>query len=280
MRTSLRNRLLTAAVGAPIALFIVFLAPDEAAFLFFSVVFFLAAIEFIRMARHLVPSAPLRGLWLFIPLAIFLPFLALQQNIQGGLGNGWIVGLSLLMIVSSASVLFSTTDVEDGLAAIGVMSFAIPYFSVPPLALYRLKQIDPLWILLLVSIVWLGDATAYFVGRRFGRHKLAPATSPNKSWEGAIANLLMGLAATTVWCALVLKSSPPMVLLAIAAVTSMAAQSGDLIESLIKRGAGVKDSSNLLPGHGGFFDRLDALFPSTPIFFGGIWLFELRHLLP
>lgn len=280
MRTSLRNRIVTAAVAAPIALLIIFFAPDEAAFLFFAVAFFMAAIEFIPMARHLVPSAPLKGLWLFIPLATLLPFWALQQDLQGDLGNWWIVGLAMLMVVSSGSVLFSTTDIKEGLAAIGVMSFAIPYFSVPPLALYRLKQADPLWILLLVGIVWLGDTAAYFFGRHFGRHKLAPATSPNKTWEGAAASLVVALGTTAVWCALVLESSPPLILLAITAFTSMAAQSGDLIESLIKRGAGVKDSSNILPGHGGFFDRLDALFLSTPIFFGGVWLFELQQLMP
>lgn len=279
MRTALRQRILTSAVAAPLALFVVFAAPDEAAFAFFALAFFLAAIEFVRLARHLVPSAPLRGLWFLIPLAMLLPFLALQQGIEGSLGNWWIVALALLMTVASTSVLFSDTEINQGLAAMGVMSFAIPFFSAPPLALYRLKQMDPWWILLLVSIVWLGDTAAYFAGRRFGRHKLAPQTSPNKTWEGAAASLLTALAATAVWSTYYLQEIP-LALLGIAAMTSIAAQSGDLIESLIKRGAGVKDSSNMLPGHGGFFDRLDAMFLSTPLFFGGVWLFDLARQAP
>lgn len=264
-------------VAIPAALLAVFVATDVITFVLFAIIFFLAATELIRMAQRLVPSAPLRCLWFLIPLAMLLPFLALHGDLQGPLGNWWIIGLGLLMVAATSAVLFSSTEINEGLAAIGIITFAVPYFSIPPLALYRLKQIDPWWIVLLFAIVWLGDTAAYFVGRRFGRHKLAPVTSPNKTWEGATASLLAALLAAAVW-SWIRFEEVPLVLLVIAALTSAAAQAGDLVESLIKRGAGVKDSSNILPGHGGFFDRLDAMFLSTPIFFGGVWLWELGHL--
>lgn len=277
MRRALRNRILTSVIAAPAALFAIFAATDEIVFALFFAAFFVAAIEFVRLAQLLLPTAPLRSLWVFIPLSTLLPFLALRADAQGPLAIWWIVGLGLVMAVATGSVLLSATDIKEGLAAIGVMAFAIPYFSVPPLALYRLKQIDPWWIVLLLSIVWLGDTTAYFVGRRFGRHKLAPMTSPNKTWQGAAASLAAALVATAVWSWYHLHEIP-LALLGVAVVTSVAAQIGDLVESLIKRGAGVKDSSNILPGHGGFFDRLDAMFLSTPLFFGGIWFWGLERL--
>ena len=270
---------MTSAIAAPAALLAVFLFSDLVTFGLFSLAFFLAAIELIPMAQKLVPSAPLRSLWVLIPMATLLPFLILRSELQGPLGDWWIVGLGLLMAAATGAVLFSATDLKDGLAAIGVMAFAMPYFSIPPLAIYRLKQIDPWWIVLLFAIVWLGDSAAYFVGRRFGRHKLAPMTSPNKTWEGAVASLVAALIATAVWCWLRLHEVP-IALLGVAALTSTAAQVGDLVESLIKRGAGVKDSSNILPGHGGAFDRLDAMFLSTPLFYGGVWLWELGYLTP
>lgn len=279
MRPALRNRLLTSAVAAPAALVAVFKAPDEVVFLLFFLAFFIAAVEFIRMARHLVPSAPLNSLWFFIPVSTLLPFLALQGGLVGPVASWWVFGLGLLVTAAASTVLLSATKVQEGLAAIGVIAFAIPFFSVPPLALYRLKQLDPWWIFLLFSIVWLGDTAAYFVGRRFGTRKLAPQTSPNKTWQGAGASLAAALIATTVWSWYRLGTiSLP--LLGVAALASVGAQVGDLVESLIKRGAGVKDSSNILPGHGGLFDRLDAMFLSTPLFYGGVWLLDLQQLSP
>jgi hypothetical protein len=94
-------------------------------------------------------------------------------------------------------------------------------------------------------------------------HKLAPAVSPNKSWEGAIAGLATSLAATAIWSQLRLGHVDA-VLLAIGGATAVASQLGDLVESLLKRGFGVKDSGALLPGHGGFWDRMDAMLFAAP----------------
>ena len=115
------------------------------------------------------------------------------------------------------------------------------------------------WYLLAQLVTWLTDVGAYICGRRWGRHKLAPLISPGKSIEGTIGGLVLG-ALTAILCALAfgLPVAPPLALL-IGLVLSGLGQLGDLAESLIKRQAGVKDSSTIIPGHGGVFDRLDSL---------------------
>jgi phosphatidate cytidylyltransferase len=132
------------------------------------------------------------------------------------------------------------------------------------------------WLLLAVAaLVWVADIAAYFAGRRFGRHKLAPAVSPGKTWEG-VAGALAGVAVygvvlswiahahatpiTTVFASAL--GAPVVVAMLVLAALSVV---GDLLESWMKRGAGVKDSSALLPGHGGILDRIDALTSTLPV---------------
>jgi len=134
------------------------------------------------------------------------------------------------------------------------------------------------YLLSVLCIVWAADIAAYFGGRAFGRHKLAPTISPGKSWEGVVSGMLGVLALAALWLALdtrmaadsasvftLLKQRFGVVLMAIS-VLALAAMSvvGDLFESLIKRAVGAKDSSALLPGHGGVLDRVDALLPVLP----------------
>jgi phosphatidate cytidylyltransferase len=115
------------------------------------------------------------------------------------------------------------------------------------------------WYLLAQCVTWLTDVGAYIAGRRFGRHKLAPAISPGKSVEGAIGGLVLG-ALTAMLCvfAFGLPLAPPLAALVGIALSGLG-QLGDLAESLLKRQVGVKDSGSLIPGHGGVFDRLDSL---------------------
>ena len=142
-------------------------------------------------------------------------------------------------------------------------------------ALVAARAIGVVFVLSLLLIVWLADIGAYFAGKRFGKHKLAPAISPGKTWEGAIGGWLSVVAiaalalaahtgAPTVAGALMTRVGP---IGALVALTLLVAFSivGDLFESLLKRQAGVKDSSQLLPGHGGVLDRIDALLPVLPL---------------
>jgi len=136
------------------------------------------------------------------------------------------------------------------------------------------QPVGPRWALFAVAIVWAADTGAYFVGVRFGKHKLAPRISPGKSWEGfyggIAASLLLALAARSMlhvgWPSLPL-------LLFLTVITGLISVAGDLFESLLKRHAGIKDSSDLIPGHGGVLDRLDSLLAALPVFLvAKIWL--------
>lgn len=141
-------------------------------------------------------------------------------------------------------------------------------------AIVSLFQHSPLYLLSVMAIVWIADVGAYFTGKGFGRHKLAPTISPGKSWEGAVGGWLavlvvaaaavMYFGGTTFPGRLYERIGWPGF---IAVMTILAAASvvGDLFESQLKRRAGFKDSSNLLPGHGGVLDRIDALIPVMPL---------------
>lgn len=132
----------------------------------------------------------------------------------------------------------------------------------------------PPWVLMLLAVVWAADISAYFAGKRFGRRRLAPRVSPGKTWAGvggALGGALLVGCAGGLW--LGHRDAGLAVLLAVIAVTVMFSVIGDLFESLVKRQAGAKDSSALLPGHGGVFDRLDSLFAAIPVFYWGFeWL--------
>ena len=132
----------------------------------------------------------------------------------------------------------------------------------PPVRLDGVGESGPRLLLFTLVLVWVGDTAAYFVGRGIGRWKLAPHISPNKTWEGAVANFFGALLVAvgfSYWTGIPLPH-----MLGMAAAGSVAGQAGDLFESTWKRSAGVKDSGTILPGHGGMLDRIDALILAAP----------------
>lgn len=116
-----------------------------------------------------------------------------------------------------------------------------------------------------LALNWVGDSAAYYVGRRFGKHKLAPVVSPGKSWEGAIASVVGAVLFGVFYLGRFVPQIAWWQVALIAIVASAAGQLGDLAESAMKRGAGVKDSGNLLPGHGGMLDRVDSSLFALPV---------------
>jgi phosphatidate cytidylyltransferase len=187
-------------------------------------------------------------------------------------------GAALLLSVGLGTLLLlSRTPLEETLPALGILGFGLPYFALPIASIHQLKLIDPWLGLLLMAIVWLGDTAAFYVGSKIGRHKMAPVISPKKSWEGAAAGFAVSLAAAAIWAWLRLGRIDPGFLL-VAAATAAMAQIGDLVESMIKRGAGVKDSGSVLPGHGGLLDRMDAMLFAAPVFLFGLWLLRAEVL--
>lgn len=129
------------------------------------------------------------------------------------------------------------------------------------------------WIYLILAITWVQDSAAYFVGKRFGRHKLAPVLSPKKTWEGAVGGTIGSIAAAIGFAPLFGLPVSPMQAALLGAVGALVGPLGDLAESMIKRQVGLKDAGNLIPGHGGILDRADSLLFTGPV------LYYLIHLL-
>ena len=173
----------------------------------------------------------------------------------------------LVMFVMGAAIiaLGSRRPLAEVFSSVSVSAAGLLVIVIPFSAVVRLNGAELVGrqlLLFTLVIVWVGDSAAYFAGHAFGRSKMTPNLSPNKTWEGAAANLLGALLVALVFGYWV-KIAPPH-LFAMAALGSIAGQVGDLFESAFKRSAGVKDSGTLIPGHGGLLDRIDALIFAAP----------------
>jgi phosphatidate cytidylyltransferase len=193
-----------------------------------------------------------------------------------------VIGLCSLLLLTVCSfrsplerVLPDTAFSVFGLIYIGLTLATIP--------LVWVQQDGPSLLIFLFCVVWTGDVAALYVGRSLGRRKLAPQISPNKTWEGSAASLAGSLLIAAALVALsrtleersifTLHFAGPLARwLGLAVVLNLFAQVGDLVESAIKRGAGVKDSGAMLPGHGGILDRIDALLLAAPVLWYAQWI--------
>lgn len=272
------KRVLTALVAGPLVLAALFLLPS-AWFLAFVVLFVEVAVwEYLTILKPQAPRAPLKAMLVLVPAAAVAFSASMTPDSGGFVAEQHLLTAAMVVSVGVGSlVLLSRTPLEEVVPALGVLCFGIPYFAVPVAAVHHLQSADPWLVVLMFAVVWLGDTGAYYVGRRLGRHKMAPVISPNKSWEGAAAGFATSLLAAAVWSFFRLGWVDP-ALLGIAALTAVAAQIGDLMESMLKRGAGVKDSGNILPGHGGLFDRMDAMLFAAPVLLLGLWLLRIDGL--
>jgi phosphatidate cytidylyltransferase len=189
-------------------------------------------------------------------------------------------------------------QLREALPAAAISTTAFAYIALPLGFLVQLRQqwAGAFYLFYLLLIVWAGDIFAYFVGRLLGRHRMSPRISPKKTWEGAAASIA---ASVLVGClifdharqisqfflqlhliqprdGMFTQQNPPLLpAILLSAVINIAAQLGDLVESLIKRGAEVKDSGALLPGHGGMLDRIDALLFAAPV----LWYYAAWRVL-
>ena len=251
----LRQRLLVAAVGLP-ALALLLAAPER---VFALAVIALLAYGAFEVMRAAGPNAPLTyGLTAAVATAMFV---AAARTTPQALP---VLLLALVALVTLGLLLWPAT----GLAATagGWWVGAVLYVGVlgAHFVLARNFVDGQEWLLVLLAITFATDTGAYAVGRLFGRHRLAPAISPNKTVEGAIGGLALGAAAAIgVPMLLGVATRMPGPLL-LAVLVPVAAMAGDLLESALKRRLDVKDMSALLPGHGGLLDRLDSLLLAGP----------------
>ena len=137
------------------------------------------------------------------------------------------------------------------------------------------KDWSAFFLIAIFTSVWVCDSGAYFIGSRFGKHKLFPRISPKKSWEGAIGGFFTGTLGFVLMMYLFDKEFPLMHAIIIGVIISVVGQFGDLVESMLKRDAGVKDSSAILPGHGGFLDRFDSILAVVPPVYIYMFVFVL-----
>jgi phosphatidate cytidylyltransferase len=296
------KRVLTAVILIPIVVLALFKAPLWLFALLVLGVALLAAREYLGIVRAqgfrpmYVTSYALMGS-LFVLFYIVI-WLGSSSPVGGVVAVFGIPVFAFLSSVFSALVflLFSlrSEPLSQALPGAAISYMVLPYISFTLGLLIVLKNIGngPLYLLYVMLLVWCGDVAAYYVGRAIGKHKLAPRISPGKTWEGSIASVIgaviVGLLLfhyinpiaegfrqahlLTVSTDMPSRIASPAFELApvwfaalFAVCVNVAAQLGDLVESALKRGAGVKDSGTLLPGHGGVLDRIDALLFALPV---------------
>ena len=270
-----RTRVIAAAVMAPVAILAVLYLPSE----------FLAAVVAGLMMVGLWEWTVLAGLRNRVARASYLVANAAVMaalvwgagpqlfalKVVSLLGAGW--WLLVLVWLSRFDFAAGDSGWERWLKLLAGSLSAVPAWAAI-CWLHASQPGGPAWALYAVLIVWAADTGAYFVGVRYGKNKLAPRISPGKTWEGFFGgiagSLLIALAAFAL-LGLGWTSVPG--LLVLTAITALFSVAGDLFESLLKRHAGAKDSSDLIPGHGGVLDRLDSLLAALPIFVvGKQWL--------
>ncbi len=183
----------------------------------------------------------------------------------------------LFVLGIAVLTLWTKRPLVEALPAAGISSSALLLVGFPlsyTVRLHAIPRQGPALLLFAMVIIWVGDSAAYFVGRSFGKYKLAPHLSPNKTWEGTVASFL-GSLIVALACARFMTVPLPH-LLGMAAVGNVAGQAGDLLESAYKRSAGIKDSGSSLPGHGGVLDRIDALILAIPV----VWYYWVLIYVP
>jgi phosphatidate cytidylyltransferase len=282
------KRVLTAAVLIPVVLVLVFLGPKWQWLFTLAVaaVSVLAGWEYLGLTQRCGANPPR----IPVVVALLVLFAVNFEWPEDTTVTFLILGLALILYCTFAK------PVEGIVADSAASIFCLLYTGLALIAVPTLRALPngPSLATFLLCVVWAGDTAAYYVGRAWGKHKLAPTLSPGKSWEGSIASVAGSLAVTYALLALATLEQrsdflatvlqrwdvAPLTFayetrywLVLAVVVNVAGQVGDLAESALKRSANVKDSGDLLPGHGGVLDRIDALLLAAPV----LWYAQVIH---
>ncbi|HXJ41241.1 MAG TPA: phosphatidate cytidylyltransferase [Bryobacteraceae bacterium] len=243
------KRVLTALVLVPVAVYSVLFAP-WAIFLGVVLVFACTSFhEYAAITRSFAPLGYVAGL-----LILIVP--------PGDLGA--LIFLTTLAVMCLP--VFSASP-ESAVSRSTSLAVGILYIFGAWKCGILLHDIGPHWLMFALVVNWVGDTGAYYVGRRYGRHRLAPAISPGKSWEGAYASVASSVLFGVIYLPLAIHGMSYLKAALLSIGANVAGQIGDLAESAIKRSAGVKDSGTMLPGHGGMLDRLDSSLFAMPVLY-------------
>lgn len=269
----LKQRLLTAAILIPLVVMAILLLPTIGFIALLTVIILMAMWEWLSMAQMKPLTKVLASLSFIAALVILLTMAAINYLLLSG--------LIFWLLISFIIVLFAHRPLPATLAR-GFHNKLMTYllsmlvallFVYSAVWLHGIAGNGP-WLVLYVLIsVWLADTGGYFAGKRWGKHALAKAISPNKTLEG----LMGGMVLVALWSILafllgITQLLPLFTWILISVLTGLISVSGDLFESLFKRSYQIKDSGHLLPGHGGMLDRVDSLLAAVPFFAALLWL--------
>ena len=256
------KRWLTSLVAIPILIYILGPGPKWLFSVLVSLASLLAFDEFLRVVSPGL-SWVIRVLGCCVSLAlIYFVSVGSSSLLLGVLPLGTMLILCLYLFSHGDERPRSTE--QAGKIALGVL-----YVCLPLCLLAALEEVPKgrVWVFFVLAVVFAGDTGAFYGGRFFGRHKLYPSISPGKTWEGAVGGFLASLLVALAFFLFTHLSESLITMIGLAACLSIAGQVGDLVESMVKRVHGVKDSGNLLPGHGGVLDRIDGLLFAIPVLY-------------
>ena len=295
------KRVVTAVVLIPLVLLLILKAPLYVIAIVSGAVALLAIAEFLKLAAQYGVQPLWSPTYGFIVLFFLFVIAASSNRVPLVETTAMIYGLALAAALAPfvfLTIAMRRSDLRNGYPSAAASSFAFAYIAIPMALLVQIRQQPAGAILVIYTllVVWAGDIFAYFVGKAVGRHRMSPEISPKKTWEGAIASVAASVVVGTLWFQHAARIStwllqsglierrdgmfglqqPSLaVIVVLSAIVNIAAQLGDLVESLIKRGAGVKDSGAILPGHGGMLDRIDAMLFAVPV----VWAWSAWRLM-
>ncbi len=295
------KRVATAIVLIPLVLLLVLKAPLYVMAIVSGGVALLTIAEFLKLSTHYQVQPLWQATYAYVVLFFLFVIAAAANRVPLVETTSMLYGLALAAALAPfifLTIAMRRTDLSTGYPAAAASAFAFIYIAIPMALLVQIRQQPAGAILVIYTLlaVWSGDIFAYFVGKAIGRHRMSPEISPKKTWEGAVASVVASVVIGTLWfqhgvaistwllqAGLIerrdgmfgLQQPSFTVIVVLSVIVNIAAQLGDLVESLIKRGAGVKDSGAILPGHGGMLDRIDAMLFAVPM----VWAWSTWRLM-
>lgn len=274
----LYNRVISAVVLIPLIVYVVFFSSMTQFSIFALIICLISSWEWSRLMQF---SMSIHCIWICIMFGLLYSTIIIVDQKYLGLDNyyiffsissivigWWILAFYLVLFYPKSAIFWNKSNILR--FCFGIL-MVLPFFC-GILILHRLYHFNNClyikqWLFYVLLLIWINDSTAYIIGKKLGQYKLLYKVSPKKTWEGCIGGFLISIAIAGILSKYVITNiNNSYVMFILFLITILFAVIGDLTESMFKREAGVKDSSNLIPGHGGLLDRIDSLMSSIPIF--------------